>query len=231
MKKLGLVGGMGPESTIPYYRDIVYGVQKKLGTNTFPVLTIESVNLFDGLNFCKEKRYNELTEYLLQAILNLAACGADFAALSANTPHIVFDELQEKSPIPLVSIIKATSSETVKLKLNKVGLLGTIFTMTGDFFKKPFFENNIEVIVPTDDEMEYVNRKIYEELEVGIVKEDTLKNFQKIINRMKEENQIQAVILGCTELPLILNDTVSPVPCLDTMKIHVNTLVNMIVED
>lgn len=91
MKKLGLVGGMGPESTIPYYQDIVYGVQKKVGGNAFPQLTIESVNVFEVLELCRQEKYDELVEYLLQAIRNLEKSGVDFAALSANTPHIVFD--------------------------------------------------------------------------------------------------------------------------------------------
>lgn len=230
MRKLGLVGGMGPESTIPYYHDIVYGIQEKIGKDYFPNLTIESVNVFDVLRLCGEQKYDELTDYLMAAIENLINSGADFAALSANTPHIVFDRLQEKSTIPLISIIETTCDEAIRLNKKKIGLLGTIFTMTGDFFKTPFIENNIEIIVPTKDEMTFINNKISSELELGIVKEDTLVSFQKIIERMKNENGIEAVVLGCTELPLILNDEVSPVPCLDTMKIHIQALIDMIIE-
>lgn len=230
MKKLGLVGGMGPESTMPYYHDIVYGVKEKVGGDFFPNLTIESVNVFDVLGLCKEKKYDELTDYLLTAIENLAKSGADFAALSANTPHIVFERLKERSPIPLVSIIEAACDKAVQLHMHKIGLLGTIFTMKEDFFKKPFLENGIEIIVPKDEEMEFINDKISAELEVGIVNEDTLKSFQKIIERMKDEDHIEAIVLGCTELPLLLNDEVSPVPCLDTMKIHVQALVERIIE-
>lgn len=105
MKKPGLVGGMGPESTIPYYHDIVYGVQEKVGKEFFPNLTIESVNVFEVLQFCKEEDYDGLTKYLMNAINNLIKSGADFVALSANTPHIVFDRLQEQATVPLVSII------------------------------------------------------------------------------------------------------------------------------
>lgn len=230
MKKLGLVGGMGPESTIPYYHDIVYGVQKQCGENYFPNLTIESVNVFDVLKFCKEEKYDELTEYLITAINNLARSGADFAALSANTPHIVFDKLKEKSPIPLISIIEATCEEAEKRGLNKIGLLGTVFTMKGEFFKKPFYDKNIQIIIPTDEEMNFINSKISKELELGIVKDETLKEFQNIILRMKNEDGIQAIVLGCTELPLLLNDEVSPVPCLDTMKIHIEKIVDMIIK-
>lgn len=230
MRKLGLVGGMGPESTIPYYHDIVYGVQEKVGKNYFPNLTIESVNVFDVLRLCGEQKYGELTDYLLQAINNLARSGADFAALSANTPHIVFEKLQELSPIPLISIIESACKEAEKRNLKKIGLLGTIFTMTGDFFKQPFSRRNIEIVIPSDAEMEYVNQKISSELEHGIIKKETLESFTKIISRMQTEEKIEAIILGCTELPLLLNDKNSPVPCLDTMQIHIQDIINEIVK-
>lgn len=230
MKKLGLVGGMGPESTIPYYHDIVYGVQNRIGKNFFPNLTIESVNVFDVLKLCNEQKYDELTDYLMQAIKSLIKSGADFVALSANTPHIVFDRLKEQSTVPLVSIVEVTRDEAVRLNKRKVGLLGTIFTMTDDFFKKPFYSSDIEIIIPTPEEMEYINRKISSELELGIVKKETLESFQTIIKRMADEEGIEAIILGCTELPLLLNDEVSPVPCLDTMKIHIQHLIDWIVE-
>ena len=230
MKKLGLVGGMGPESTIPYYHDIVYGVQNRLGEKCFPNLTIESVNVFDVLRLCNEQKYDELTDYLMQAIKSLIKSGADIVALSANTPHIVFDRLKEQSTVPLVSIVEVTRDEAIRLNKRKLGLLGTIFTMTEDFFKKPFYSSNIEIIIPTTEEMEYINCKISSELEFGIVREETLEGFQKIIKRMTEEESIEAIILGCTELPLLLNDEVSPVPCLDTMKIHIQHLIDWIIE-
>ena len=230
MKKLGLVGGMGPESTIPYYHDIVYGVQNRTEKDIFPNLTIESVNVFDVLRLCSEQKYDELTKYLMNAINNLINSGADFAALTANTPHIVFERLQEQSEIPLVSIIAATRDEAIRSGKHKLGLLGTIFTMTGEIYKAPFHDSNIEIITPQMEEMKFINDKISTELEHGIVKEETLKHFQNIIEHMKNESEIEAVILGCTELPLLLNDSVSPVPCLDTMKIHIETLIGMIME-
>ena len=166
----------------------------------------------------------------MQAIKNLTTSGADFIALSANTPHIVFDRLQNISTVPLVSIVEATCNEAIRLNKHKLGLLGTIFTMTEDFFKKPFYNSNIEIITPTAEEMEYINLKISSELEFGVIKEETLQGFQKIIKRMQQEDSIEAVILGCTELPLLLNDEVSPIPCLDTMKIHIQLLIDLIVE-
>lgn len=230
MKKLGLIGGMGPESTIPYYHDIVYGVQEALGESVFPELTIESVNVFKVLGLCGEQKYDELTAYLMDAIHNLAKSGADFAALSANTPHIIFDRLKEQSPLPLISIVEATCEEAKRRGLKKIGLLGTIFTMTGEFFKSPFVQNGIAVIVPTESEMELVNEKISTELELGIVKDETLTAFQQIITRMRDEDGIEAIVLGCTELPLLLNDEVSPVSCLDTMQIHIQAIVETILD-
>lgn len=230
MKKLGLIGGMGPESTIPYYHNIVYGVQKAVGKSMFPELTIESVNVFKVLKYCEEKNYNELTEYLMIAINNLANSGAEFAVLSANTPHIVFDRIKEASPIPLISIVEATCNEAMKRGYKKIGLLGTVFTMTEDFFKSPFIKNGIQIIIPSQNEIEMINEKISTELELGIIKNETLVQFQDVINRMKNDNGIEAIILGCTELPLLLNGNVTSIPCLDTMKIHIDTIVNEILD-
>lgn len=119
--------------------------------------------------------------------------------------------------------------EAEKRRLKKIGLLGTIFTMTEDFYRRPFLCKNIQIAVPSDVEMEYIGRKISLELEHGIVRKETLESFQKIIFRMKTEDHIEAVILGCTELPLLLNDSVSLVPCLDTVQIHVQDIINQIV--
>lgn len=231
MKKLGLVGGMGPESTIPYYHDIVYGVQKRLGRQIFPNMTMESLDVFRVLSLCKEEKYDELTEYLLGALNHLKAAGADFGALAANTPHIVFDRLKELSPIPLLSIVEVTAEEAERRGLKKIGLIGTAFTMQQEFFKKPFQEKKIEIIVPKGEQMEYVHQKISSELELGIVNPNTLEGFQKIIQQMKEQEQIQAVVLGCTELPMLLNDNVSPVTCLDTMQIHIQAIIDEILKE
>lgn len=178
---------------------------------------------------CDRKEYEALVNYLMSAINNLKASGVDFIALTGNTPHIVFDELQERSSIPIISIIQATCDETKRRNISKVGLLGTIFTMDGEFFKKPFENNNIEVVIPNDEEKRFVNQKISQELELGIVKEETLSSFLKIVQRMKDENGIQAIVLGCTELPLLFKGVRTPVDCLDTMQIHIQTLINMIV--
>ncbi len=228
MKKLGLVGGMGPGSTVVYYHDIVYGVQERVGKESFPSLTIESVDVFHILRLCGERDYDGLTDYLLQAIDALARSGAQFAALTANTPHIVFDRLQGSSPIPLISMIGSVRKEAMRSGLKKIGLLGTIFTMTQDFFKRPFLHTGIDIVVPSGEEMDYIHQKISSELEHDIVKEETLARFQTIVSRMRAEDGIEAVVLGCTELPLLLNGETCPVPCLDAMQIHIQDLIDEI---
>ena len=231
MKKAGSVGGMGPESTIIYYHDVVYGVQQALGRQEYPELTIESANVFNILRLCGEKKYDELTEYLLSAVRALAAAGAEFAVLSANTPHVVFDRLAQVSPLPMISIVEAACDEAARRGLKKIGLLGTVYTMTEDFFKAPFTRRGIEVISPLPQEAEMINGRIASELEVGIVRQETLAEFQTVISRMRDEDGIEAVVLGCTELPLLLGDEVSPVPCLDTLRIHVDAIVRAILSE
>ncbi|MDE5970587.1 MAG: amino acid racemase [Muribaculaceae bacterium] len=228
MKKVGLLGGMGPESTIAYYHDIVFGVQAKTGKQFFPDLSIESLNLFEIVKLCREKQYDKLIALFKKAVERLAATGADFAVLTANTSHIVFDQLKESSPLPLLSIVDATRDEAERRGIKRLGLLGTCFTMEEDFFKKPFREHGIEIVVPSKPDIDYISDKIYSELEFGVVKDSTRQRFQKIIADMRVRDSIEAVILGCTELPLILNDDNSPVPCLDTMKIHVQRIIETI---
>ncbi|WP_409306585.1 aspartate/glutamate racemase family protein [Pectobacterium sp. B1J-3] len=225
MKKLGLIGGIGPESTLLYYRKLVYEVHRRVGGSFFPNLTIESLNVFDVLTMCQNKDYDALVSYLMVGIKNLVAAGAEVVALTGNTPHIVFDELQEQATVPLISIIESTCDEARRLNKTKVGLLGTRFTMESDFFKKAFRDKSIAVVVPTQNEIDFVAQTIAEELEHGIVKEETYARFSNIVERMKREQCIDAVVLGCTELPLLFGQRQQSVDCLDTMEIHINALI------
>lgn len=230
MKKLGLIGGMGPQSTMPYYMGIVYGVQEKTSKDFFPNLTIESLNVFEILKMIGDGRLEELTDHFVNALENLKKAGADFAALTANTAHIVFDQLEKRSPLPLVSIIDSTCDEALKRGYSRIGLLGTRFTMEQEFYRKPFIENGIEIIIPDNKEREFINDRISSELEFGTVNAETQREFINIIKRMRDNYQIDAIVLGCTELPLILDDKNSPVPTLDTVKIHTEDLIRHILD-
>lgn len=231
MKKLGLIGGMGPQSTVPYYMNIVYGVQNRTSPDFFPNLTIESLNVFEILKMIGEERYDELTEHVLTAIRNLQNAGADFAAMTANTVPIVYDRVARRSPIPLVSIVESTAREAERCGAKRVALLGTRFTMERDFYRMPFERIGIDVVVPSEAERRYIDGKITGELEYGTVTEETRRRFVDIIGRLKADKGAEAVILGCTELPLLLDDSVSPLPVLDTVRIHSDELVDRILSE
>ena len=228
MRKLGLIGGTGPESTIEYYRQVEHGVQRQTGR--FPNLVIESLSVFDVLDFCEREDYDGLTEYLLKGFDHLAAAGAEFACLTGITPHIVFDRLQKKSPVPLVSIIETACERAKAEQYSKVALLGTYPTMKGRFFQEVFGRAGIDVITPNEDEMLYIKDKIETELELGIVDPQTQQGLCQIIERLTREENIQAVVLGCTELPAIINDDVACVPYFDVVKTHVEKLIAMIID-
>lgn len=231
MKKIGLIGGTGPESTIEYYKGIEYGVQQKSGRSFFPNLTIESLSVFDVLGYCEKEDYDGLTEYLLKGIGNLAAAGAQYAALTGITPHIVFDQLSKKSPIPLISMVDAARDYASKQGYHKVCLLGTLPTMNGTFFQNSFAEGGLEVVTPTEEEKNYIGRKIETELEFGKILPETQDTFSHIAERIIKEDHVQAVVLGCTELPLIFNKIKLPVPYIDVMQVHISTLVDLILSD
>ena len=228
MIKIGLIGGIGPESTVLYYRQIIHRVQDHKGKEFIPNLSIESLNAFEIFTFCKEKRFDDLARYVVGGIKSLADGGAQYVALTGNTPNVVLEALKAQSPLPLISSIDATLSVAKKQGLKKVGLLGTIFTMTNTFFKAPFEHAGIEVIVPDAQQVAYIQSKIEAELEHGVVTNKTRDDFVQIIRSMQDKDGIEKIILGCTELPLLLNDGNSPVSCLDCVDIHVDAIVKKI---
>ena len=171
-----------------------------------------------------------LTEYLLAGIRNLAAAGAEVGALACNTGHMVFDELQKQSPIPLVSIVETACAEAKRQGFKKVGLFGTAATMEDDYFKTPFQKAGIAVAVPEATDRTYIADHILNELELGIVKEETAKAFIEIAEKMVREQGIEAIVLGCTELPLLFNGRPLSIPTLDTMQLHIQALVNTVFE-
>lgn len=227
MRKIGLVGGTGPESTLMYYKELNSRIDSLTGGSAMPDVAIESVNFRKAWGFVERGEYDKLTDYLAEKVECLKAGGAEIISLSAVTMHIVFGQIEAKTNTQLISIPKAVRDEAVAREFKCVGLLGTIFTMEQDYMKKDLEDAGIRVVVPQKDERELIAKRILEELEVGIVKESTLKEFTAIIGRMRSEDGIEAVILGCTELPLLLNKDNCPVYCLDSVEIHLNKLVEL----
>ena len=227
MKKIGLVGGTGPESTLMYYKELNARIDKITCGAQMPEVTIESVDFRKAWNMVSNNEYNRLGEYLSEKVNNLRNTGAEIISLTAVTMHAVLDQIIKNTQVSMVSIPMAVCREAVIRGYKKVGLLGTIFTMEKDYMKTDLREAGIEVFVPAKADRDLVAKRILEELELGIVKETTLKEFQKIIRNMEEENGIEAVILGCTELPLLLNKDNCPVPCLDSVDIHINEIIRL----
>jgi len=225
MKQIGIIGGLGPESTVDYYKSIIEAFRTE-GSLAAPEIVIYSVNIEEVLTLVSRQEWSSLIYLLVAKIKALHRAGVDFAVISANTPHIVFDEVQAKSPIPLLSIVTATLNKAKELGLKNVGLLGTKFTMQSNFFSPQFSEQGISVVVPSVNDQDYIHDKLMTEIELGIFTDETRKGLLAIIERMIAEEKIDGVILGCTELPLILVKSEFGIPFLNTTAIHVESIVD-----
>lgn len=226
MKTVGILGGIGPESTIVYYRSIValYREQKRDGS--YPSILINSIDLTKMLGLIGANKLSALTGYLVDEVQKLARAGANFGLLAANTPHIVFSEIRDRSPIPLISIVEVTCKEAQRLGLKRVGLFGIRFTMLGRFYPDVFTKAGIELSIPTLDEQDYIHDKYMNELVPGVILPETRERLLGIVDRLRDEQEIEGLILGGTELPLILKDTQhKEMPFLDTTQIHVKHVV------
>ncbi|MEP6717530.1 MAG: amino acid racemase [bacterium] len=224
MKTLGLIGGTGPESTIEYYRLLIEAYREQQDGN-YPSIIINSVNLKLLLALMNANKLDEFAQELAGAVERLAAAGADFAAFTANTPHIVFDEVQRRSRIPLVSIVEATSEKVQALDLKRVGLFGTGFTMHGKFYPEVFSRAGMALVTPNEEEQSYIHEKYIGELLNNLFLPETRERLLAIADELKAREGIEALILGGTELPLLLKDELhNGMPLLDTTKIHVERL-------
>ncbi len=231
MKKIGLIGGTGPESTIMYYKALNSRIDSLTNNASMPDIAIESVDFRKAWKLVSTGKYSELSDYLSEKVECLKASGAEIISLTAATMHIVYDRIIQKTNTSLISIPKAICNEAAAKGFTSVGLLGTIFTMEQDYMKSDLIKAGINVVIPQKQERELIAKRILEELELGIVKESTLIEFTKIIERMKMEDGIEAVILGCTELPLLLNNENCPIYCLDSVEIHLNKLVELAMKE
>jgi len=226
MKRIGIIGGIGPESTVDYYKLIIGAFHEKQADSGYPEIIIYSANLSSLMKILDAKDWGGLTEWLLEKVVSLYKAGAEFAVIGSNTPHIVFDKVSSRSPIPMLSIIEETRKNALKRGFKKLGLLGTRFTMESDFFKKPFEDNEMAVVVPEKEDQELIHHRLFSEIELGIIKDSTREELLHIVKKMIDRHSIDALILGCTELPLILNKDEFGIPFLNTTAIHAESIVN-----
>jgi aspartate racemase len=226
MKKIGIIGGLGPEATVDYYSEIINAFKQKNSNFNYPEILIYSVNMSELFSHLEHERYEKAADYLCQRIDALKKAGADFAVISANTPHLLFDRIREKSTLPLISIVESTFEQAKRMKLQKPGLFGTKITMNATFYADFFRQGGMQVIVPDDEGKRIINEKLFAEIELGIFKDETRELLLSIVKKMKEQNGIDSLILGCTELPLLFkNPTYLGIPCLNTTRIHVESIV------
>jgi len=226
MKTVGIIGGVGPESTIEYYRFIIAGYRERKGDGSYPSIIINSVDLNQLIAWMNANELDKAAEYLVHEIEGLAREGADFGALASNTPHIVFDQIRARAPIPLISIVESARDAVQALGINRVGLFGTRFTMQGRFYPEVFSRAGINLIVPDEAEQNYIHEKYMGELLNNIFLPETREGLLAIVDRMRNRDCVEAVIVGGTELPLILRDAGDKgIPLLDTTRIHVERIV------
>jgi aspartate racemase len=227
MRTVGMIGGLGPESTIDYYRSIIARYRARRPGGGYPQIVINSLDVDKGIAMLDAGRLDELANYLVAGVEVLVRAGADLGFIAANTPHLVFDEVQQRSAIPLLSIVRATSDHARALGLKKVGLFGTGFTMRASFYPKELQRAGIGLVLPKEADREFIHRKYLGELLNNQFLPETRAEILGIAHRMKAEDGIEALILAGTELPLLLRDSGDTgIEFLDTTVIHVEAIVD-----
>jgi aspartate racemase len=224
MKILGLIGGISWVSTIDYYRLINQGVNERLGALNFAECMIHSFNYADIKRNNDNGDWDSTLRMITKASLNMKQSGAEAIVLCANTMHKIADEVQAAVQLPVIHIAEATATVIQQKQLRKVALLGTRFTMELDFFRSKLTAKNIETIIPELSDREFIHRTIFEELGHGIVNAETKKRYQSIIAQLAEQGA-EGVILGCTEIPLLIQPGDVTIPTFDTTAIHADAAV------
>lgn len=229
MKSLGLVGGIGPESTIEYYRFILDGYRERVTDGSAPHLIIDSIDVNRGIAMLEANDLSGLTNYVCASLERLSRAGAELALIAANTPHIVFDEIQQRVPVPMISIVQATCDHARRLGLKRLALLGTGFTMRARFYPEVFARAGLELVAPGAAEQAFIHESYIHELLKNQFLPETRAAIVAIIEQIRTDDQIEAVIFAGTELPLLLRG-VEPegLPFLDTTIIHVNAALDAI---
>ena len=224
MAAVGIVGGLGPESTVDYYRRILAAWERE-DPSSAPSIVIDSLDAQRALKLVAAD-LRAFSDYLFASLQRLAGAGVDFAVLSANTAHIVFDDLSARSPVPLLSIVQTCAAEAQRHALKRVALLGTRFTMEATFYPEVCARFGVEVVTPAADERAWVHERYVGQLLKGDFREDTRQEFVSLVDRLRRDERIAGVILGGTELPLLLRDaSIAGVPVLDTTGLHVAAIV------
>lgn len=227
MNKIGIIGGIGPESTVAYYRLLIKLFRDKLDTNQYPELLLQSIDMTEMLGYVFDNRLDELVTFLKSKINILELSNVDYVALASNTPHLVFEKLQESVDVKMISIVEETCKAISKSGIKKVGLLGTKSTMSRGFYQKSGKNNGIEIVTPNEENQDFVHEKYMSELVFNHLNPDTKKRLIQLVNELVIEEQVEGIILGGTELPLILEQKdFDTLKVFNTTEIHVNAILD-----
>jgi aspartate racemase len=218
-KKIGIIGGLSPESTVSYYLHITRKYVQLFGDYSYPEIIIYSVNLENYHIWRAENRWDKITDDLILVSEKLLNAGADFCVIATNTMHKVFNEVTKEVKIPFIHILTPTIYEIKKANIKRVGLLGTKFTMTENFYKEILQENDILPIIPTEEQQEIIHKIIVEELVRGQINSASKRKYLDIIDNLKELGA-EGIILGCTEIPLLISQKDCSIPTFDTAVLH-----------
>jgi aspartate racemase len=231
MRTAGMIGGLGPPSTIDYYNSIIDLYRTRKPDGGYPHLIINSLDVDKGIAMLDAGRLDDLADYLVVGFEALTRAGAEFGFMAANTPHLVFDHVQRRSTIPLLSIVRCTADHAKALGLKKLGLFGTGFTMRAGFYPEEFQRAGITLVRPKQSEQEFIHGKYISELLNSRFLAETRTEILRIADRMKAEEGIEALALAGTELPLLLRDSGNTdIKFLDTAVIHVEAIVNELLD-
>lgn len=230
MKTIGLIGGMSWESTVTYYQILNETVKQRLGGLHSAKILLYSVDFDEIEKYQSSGEWEKSAEVLSQAAMNLEKAGADFIVICTNTMHKVAPKIQSHISISIIHIAEATADELIKRGISRVALLGTKYTMTQDFYKDKLLKAGIDVVIPDSTGIETVNDIIYKELCLGIISEESKKKYLEIIDRLAEQGA-QGVILGCTEIGLLIQQTDTSLPVFDTTQIHAIKAAELSIED
>jgi aspartate racemase len=230
MRKIGLIGGLSPESTAHYYTIICREFNRECGRLNFPEMTIESLNLQTLVERFEVNDWNGVATILLQALNRLQRAGAQFAAILANTPHNAYELIRDESPLPIVTIMDATAAALLADERKRVGLLGTRPTMEFGFFQKHFEAQGIDTLVPDESDRRELDRIIWDELSHGVVKPESRALARSMVQRLHGEG-VEAIVLGCTELCLLIRPEDSQSPLYDTTELHAKAILSFALND
>ncbi|MCX6655879.1 MAG: amino acid racemase [Candidatus Bathyarchaeota archaeon] len=218
-KRIGILGGLTPESTVPYYLHIIHRYEEMFHNHAYPEVVIFSVSFQKFDDWMEREDWESMELELAKGLRALHGAGADFAVIATNTMHNLYEKLDRWNIIPLLSLVDATATEVKKTGIKRVGLIGTKFAMNKPYYREGLAKFGIKVIVPDKEDQAYIGKVIFEELSYGILKEESRRDYLEIMERLKEKGA-QGIILGCTEIPLLIKQEYTKIPVFDTTSIH-----------